>query len=63
MRGEATTNLGGQRPVLDRVRSLFASTPGVEPAGRDVVAATERRDCVAFVLRDEVVDEGEARAF
>lgn len=59
---EATTNLRGQRPVLDRVRAFFPPTPGVEPAGRDVVAATERRDGVAFVLRDEVVDEGEAFA-
>jgi hypothetical protein len=59
---EAATNLDGQRPVLDRVRAFFPSAPRVEPAGRDVVAATERRDVVAFVLRDEVVDEGEAFA-
>jgi hypothetical protein len=59
---EAPTDLGDQRPVLDRVRAFFPPPPGVEPAGRDVGAATERRDGVAFVLRDEVVDEGEAFA-
>jgi len=62
MRGEAPPNLRSQRPVLDRVRAFPPLAPGVEPAGRDVVATTERRDAVAFVLRDEVVDEGEAFA-
>lgn len=60
---EATQNLDGQSPVLARVRTLAAAAPRVEPRARDVVAAAEWGDFEAFVLRDEVVDEGEDLAF
>jgi hypothetical protein len=60
---EESTNLRGQRPILERVRTDLAVSPRVEARARDPVAATERRDAEAFVLGDEVLDEGEAVAF
>jgi hypothetical protein len=62
VRREASNKFCGQGPVLVRVRALAPPPPRVEAAGRDVVAAAERRDLEAFVVRDEVVDEGEAVA-
>src|SRR5215510_2816072 len=56
-------NLGAQAPVLERVRAVVAVSPRVEPRARDAIAATERRDVKAFVLGDEVVDEGEDLGF
>jgi hypothetical protein len=63
MSREATQNLDGQAPVLARARTLAAAAPRVEPRARDVVAAAERGDAEAGVLRDEVVDEGEDLGF
>lgn len=60
---EAPHDLRGQRPVLARVRTERAPAPRVESGARDVVAAAEWSDAEAFVLRDEVRDEGEAVAF
>lgn len=59
MHRKASNDLRGQGSVLGRVRAVLPTPPRVEPAGRDVIAATERSDFVAFVLRDEGVDEGE----
>lgn len=56
---KAANDFGGQRPVLDRVCAFAALPPRVEAARRDVVAAAERSDFEAFVLRDEMLDEGE----
>lgn len=63
MASEPANNLGDQRSVLDVVRAGLAPTPRVEPRAGDVVAATERSDGEAFVVRDEMVDEGEPFAF
>src|SRR5690242_6078883 len=63
MHREESNDLRGQFSILVRVRTVLAVPPRVEPTGRDAVAATERSDLVAFVLGDEVVDEGEAVAF
>ena len=63
MHREESNDLRGQVSVLFRVRTIAAAAPRIEPRGRDGVAATERSDFVAFVLRDEDVDEGEAVAF
>ena len=56
---EASNDLGGQRPVLKRVCTRFASAPRVEPRARDVIPAAERSDLEAFVLGNEMVDERE----
>jgi hypothetical protein len=55
-----------QLPVLERVRAGAALAPRVEPRPRDAVAPTEGRHFEGFeavVLRDGVLDEGEAVAF
>jgi hypothetical protein len=59
---EEPNDLRGQVAILVRVRAGFPSAPRVEPTRRDSIAAAERGDVVAFVLRDEMVDEGEPLA-
>src|SRR6478735_7074152 len=56
---EESNDLRGHFAIPGRVRADCPVSPRVVPAGRDVVAATERSDLVAFVLGDERVDEGE----
>ena len=53
---EEPRDLGGQSPVLLRMRAHAAAPPGVEAGGRHRVAPAERRDAVVRALG---LDEGE----